>query len=440
MSTAFHSFAADPEKSFSQATFPLHVASTGRYLEDSSGKPFLYQADTAWMLFFGVNDADARDYMANRKAQGFNVIQVQLTGFLGMKNIDGELPFDQQNHLQSPNEKFFSHVDRVVKHAEELNMVLAMTPAWAGCCGEGWAGKDQDGQPKPLNRDGKQVCREYGRYLGKRYGSRTNVMWILGGDIDSHAAPDEMREIGLGLKDTAPNQLITYHASSSHSSTDVWPQNEPWLDVSMVYTYFRGFDKAWNKNQPDVYEISHAEYGRMPTRPYILGESTYEGEHGAWGSALQARKQAYWAMLGGCCGHAYGSPNWRLPADWREIQKLPGADDLGYLRLFFESHPWWTLEPDIDHQWLRNSPALNKDNDSVVAALSKDKSFGVVYLPSKRRFTVNSTLMGTDQIKVTWFNPRTGAYQPSETVRAQDNLEQESPDNEDWVVLFESVK
>jgi hypothetical protein len=37
-------------------------------------------------------------------------------------------------------------------------------------------------------------------------------------------------------------------------------------------------------------EVSHAEFAKVPVRPFFLGESTYEGEHSAWGSALQARK------------------------------------------------------------------------------------------------------------------------------------------------------
>ena len=223
-------------------------------------------------------------------------------------------------------------------------MLLAIAPAWSGCCGEGWAGKEKDGAPKPLNTNGAEKSRELGRWLGQRYGKFDNVMWILGGDNDPNNAREEIRALGLGLKDTAPRQLITYHAASSHSSTDVWPADEPWLDVSMVYTYFRGFNKAWNKNQPDVYEVSHAEFAKLPVRPFFLGESTYEGEHGDWGSAVQARKQAYWCVLGGGFGHAYGSPNWNFPTNWREVLELPGAQ-----------------QPETFPQSLRISPVVEAD-------------------------------------------------------------------------------
>jgi hypothetical protein len=59
------------------------------------------------------------------------------------------------------------------------------------------------------------------------------------------------------------------------------------------------------QNQPDVYEVSHAEYAKAPVRPFFLGESTYEGEHGAWGGELQAHKQAYWCKLGGGNGRSF---------------------------------------------------------------------------------------------------------------------------------------
>ena len=114
----------------------------------------------------------------------------------------------------------------------------------------------------------------------------------------------------------------------------------------MIYTYFRGFNKAWNKDQPDVYEAGWREYAKAPPKPFFLGESTYEGEHGAWGSELQVRKQAYWAVLSGAAGHAYGSLNWNMLENWRTHLDLPGAGSLKHLREFFESIDWWRLVPE----------------------------------------------------------------------------------------------
>lgn len=422
--------------------FPLKASPSQRYLVDQQGAPFFYQADTPWMLFLRLSEPEAKDYIARRKEQGFSALQVMLTGFLGMSNRVGELPYagkPPEQDFALPNEKYFAHVDRIIAEAERQGMLLAIAPAWAGCCGEGWAGKEKSGALKPLNANGPEKSRQLGRWLGARYGRFSNVMWILGGDIDPHPARDEMRSLGLGLKETAPQQLITYHASSSHSSTDVWPADERWLDVSMVYTYFRGFNKAWNRNQPDVYEVSHAEFAKPRVRPFFLGESTYEGEHDAWGSALQARKQAYWCVLGGGCGHAYGSPNWRLPKNWREVTELPGANSLKHLRGLFESRPWWKLVPDTQNLLAVEGRGTFGTNDSSTAARALDGSFAIAYLPVKRALAIDLGQVTGEKTAASWFNPRTGEWTRIGGFTEKKRHVFDPPAEGDWVLVLEDA-
>ena len=424
------------------AQFPIKISKNRRHLVDQRDTPFFYQADTPWMLFAKLTEAEAKEYIARRKEQGFTALQAMLTGFLGMTNRAGKLPFAGTPPVQDfsqPNEKFFAHVDRVVAEAERQGMLLAIAPAWSGCCGEGWAGKEKNGALKPLNANGAEKSRELGRWLGKRYGQFANVLWILGGDNDPHNAREEIRALGLGLKDTAPLQLITYHAASSHSSTDVWPADERWLDVSMVYTYFRGFNTAWNKNQPDVYEVSHAEFAKTPVRPFFLGESTYEGEHGVCGSALQARKQAYWCVLGGGCGHAYGSPNWNFPRNWRQVLEQPGAVNLKHLRSLFESRPWWKLLPDVRNVVAIEGRGTFANNDYVVTALADDGSFALSYLPTRRTPTIDLSKLSGEKGNAWWFNPRTG------TTTAAGQFTEKRPrafapvEDGDWVLVLDDA-
>lgn len=419
--------------------FPLQLSDNRRRLVDQRGTPFLYHADTPWMLFTKLTETEAKDYIARRKEQGFTALQVMLTGFLGMTNRAGELPFGgtpPEQDFTQPNERFFAHVDRVVSEAQRQGMLLAIAPAWSGCCGEGWAGKEKDGRLKPLNANGAEKSRELGRWLGKRYGKFDNVLWILGGDNDPNNARAEIRALGLGLKDTAPRQLTTYHAASTHSSTDVWPADERWLDVSMVYSYFRGFNKAWNKNQPDIYEVSHAEFAKIPVRSFFLGESTYEGEHGDWGSALQARKQAYWCVLGGGFGHAYGSPNWNMPANWREVLELPGANSLKHLRTLLESLPWWKLVPDVKNVVAVDGRGPFATNDYAVTALADNGAFALSYLPSRRPLTLDLSKLSGERIAASWFNPRTGESNRIGEFADKKHQTFEPPSDRDWVLVL----
>ncbi|MCG9894739.1 MAG: glycoside hydrolase family 140 protein [Fimbriimonadaceae bacterium] len=388
--------------------FPLRIADSGRHLEDQAGRPFLLQADTAWFLFFALTRAEALELMTIRKQQGFTTIQCQLTAFTGVPTVGGLHPFHNVDDLTRPNEAFFDHVEAVLQDARRLGLAVWIAPLWTGCCGEGWAGSRPDGKPLPMNNYGGDNCRALGRWLGRRFQHLDHIAWILGGDNDPWNALHEIRALAEGLKEGDPARLCTYHASSSHSSTDVWPTDESWLDVSMVYTYFRGFNKAWNKVQPDVEEVAHAEWKKLPVRPFFLGESTYEGEHEAWGSALQARRQAAQAILGGGMGHAYGSPNWRLAGDWRAAARLPGAESLKHLRAAVESRPWTRLQPDLGDRFAVAGNGLFAANDRSVAAVDREGQFAIAYLPEPRELTLDLGCLNSGSVSGWWKSAATG--------------------------------
>lgn len=426
-----------------RTVFPLSVSKNKRHLTDQSGRYFLYHGDTAWMLFLKFSREEALEYLSARKQQGFNVIQVQLTGFADFNkeapvNRYGQRPFlspdgmnKESTDFSRPNPKYFEHVEWVIRKADSIGLALSIAPLWAGCCGEGWAGK---GKAMELNKASGNL--KFGEYIGQRFAGYKNILWILGGDNDPAADKDNYRQLALGIKKYAPLQLITYHASSSHSSTDVMEQ-ESWLDFSMVYTYFRGFNKAWTRDMPDVYEVSWKEYAKSPTRPFILGESTYEGEHDAWGSELQIRKQAYWALLGGATGHAYGSPVWRCDADWRRYMNLPGAASLKHFYTLFSSLKWEKLVPDTAGVIVISGNGDFAANDYTTTAMAGDRSFSVSYLPTAGTLKVDLSQLKGKTLLASWFDPSNGEQHKG--VRMSDKKVQEfhpPPGEHDWVLVI----
>ncbi len=417
-----------------QAVFPLSISENQRYLVDAEGSPFLYQADTPWFLFFKLTMPEVKEYIQARKQKGFNTLQIMLTGGKGLENIDGELPFLNNYDLAQPNEKFFQRVDSIVVEAQNQGLLLALVPLWSGCCRTDYAGVDAEGNPLPLNRNGVEKARAYGEWVGDRYGSYNHIMWVLGGDNDPFNALEEIEAMADGLHRTSNNQLFTYHASSTHSSTDVFPEAN-WLDVSMVYTYFRGFNKAWNKIQPDVYEVCYDEYQKTPTMPFFLGESTYEGEHDDWGSALQVRKQAYWAVLSGATGHAYGSPNWHLRDDWRKVLQFPGAESLKHLPPLMKSVGWPNLQPNWNGSFIEQGDGGYATNDYAVTAISIDSTHAITYIPSGREIQIDPSLISNKKVKLNWYNPRSGQTVAIKTYSTTEQISLTTPDNQDWILL-----
>ena len=113
--------------------------------------------------------------------------------------------------------------------AQRQELLLALVPLWSGCCGEDYAGTDKQGNLLPLNRNGVEKARAYGAWVGQRYGDYDHIMWVLGGDNDPFNALEEIEAMADGLHRQASNQLFTYHAASTHSSTDVFPEAD-WLE------------------------------------------------------------------------------------------------------------------------------------------------------------------------------------------------------------------
>jgi Protein of unknown function (DUF4038) len=67
----------------------LKVSPNGRYFVDQNGKPFFYLGDTCWLLFQRPNREELDEYLKDRAAKGFTVIQAYVLRGLGKKHPDG---------------------------------------------------------------------------------------------------------------------------------------------------------------------------------------------------------------------------------------------------------------------------------------------------------------------------------------------------------------
>jgi len=414
--------------------FPIKYSDNKRFFTDKKGKPFLYHAETGWQVFYRLTTEEAREYLLIRKQQGFNTIQTQLAMDVNMKNRYGDYIFGGDNDFSLPNEAYHNHVLKIIQIADSLGLLVTMSQPWVGCCLEAFGGRAD----KPVKLNGPDKNRGYGRYLGKKFASCKNLFWIAGGDSDPKDDLLEIEAFAEGLRETAvSHQLLTYHANTTHSSTDIF-QHAKWLGFSMVYTYWKDKPSEWfiREQMPEVYEVSLKEYNKSTVMPFILGEAQYEGLSGNdVGTCDIIRRQFYWTILSGGCGHAYGSQIWNFPDNWREILKWQGAQQLQYAYKFFNSIRWWQLIPDQKHTFIIDGYGTFTKADYVTAAITADKKQAALYMFKKQIVLADLTQLKGERITVQWFNPRTGEYLKEGTY-APDKVHFNPPTDEDWALLF----
>jgi hypothetical protein len=403
--------------------YPVKIGAGKRHLVDQNNVPFLLQGDAPWSLIVALTKPEAEQYLENRRQKGFNTLMVNLIEHKFCahppQNRDGEGPFITPGDFSTPNEKYFAHADWIIKKAGEKGIQVLLAPAYLGYAGldEGWY--------EEVLANGPAKCREYGRYLGKRYRDFDNLIWLLSGDRNPGEALEEVRALALGIKENDPRHLFTAHVAPEHSPVEEYP-NETWLDFNTTYTYKLVHDSLLH------------DYNRQPAMPFILIESTYEGEHNA--SAVQIRRQAYWAILCGATGQIMGNrPLWLFDPGWQAAMDAAGSVGMMHLKRLFESRAWPELIPDQKHAVVTAGLGEFNGLDYLAAARASDGSTVIAYMPSRRKVTVDMAKISGSQAKAWWFDPRTGSATAIGVFPTRGSRDSTPPSEGDWVLVLDDA-
>lgn len=185
-----------------------------------------------------------------------------------------------------------------------------------------------------LNNNGVTKARNYGRYLGTRYRSFDNIIWMSGNDFQSWANPGDdavVQAVARGIQDTDDRHLHTveldYLVSGSLDDSS-WA---PLIQLNASYTYF------------PTYAQVLVDYNRPNALPTFMVEANYEFEHNAadQGTPQILRRQEYWSLLSGAAGQLYGNRyTWPFISGWQSNLDTPGSLQMGYVKFLFASRPW----------------------------------------------------------------------------------------------------
>jgi hypothetical protein len=396
--------------------YPLKLAAGQHYLVDQNNRPFLLIGDSPWDLFVTLTTADATTYLEDRRQKGFTSLLIEMIEIKFSpnppKNAAGDAPFTgtlpgtSTPDFSTPNEAYFAHVDQIITIAAQKGFLLQITPAYLGYQGgsEGWY--------QQMKANGTTKLAAYGTYIGNRYKSFPNIIWVEGGDTDPTVTdsgsstgakidPTYTRAIANAIKAVDPSHLQTVHGNNGDSVLDAWP-GETWIDVSTIYTY----PKVVN-NVP-VYVKALAEYARTGWKPFYLIESTYEADLYVTTPQI-ARQQAYEALLNGGMGENFGNGViWPFHSGWQAALNSQGSQDMSRLSGFFSQLSWQTLVPDTANALL--TAGLGTGLGHVSAALASDGTLGVFYVPASGTALTVALSKLTGQVTARWFDPTSGAF------------------------------
>lgn len=432
-----------PSVDFSHGS--LKISENKRFLVHEDGTPFFWLGDTAWELFHRLTVEEAERYLENRRAKGFTVIQtVALAERDGHRepNPYGELPLIDLDPAR-PNDKYFQHVDAIVRIAREKGIVLAIQPTWGAYVLPLWAAGSS---PKLFDAEN---ARAYGIWLGRRYRNDQNIIWMLGGDRPPQYGGEDYipvwRALAEGLREgDGGSHLITYHPHGGFSSS-YWLHDEPWLD-------FNCLQSGHGMSGTDNYTRIDVDYNRVPVKPCFDGEPNYETIPRSFKpadgrvTAFEVRRSAYWSLFAGGFGYTYGCNNvWQMydkgrepvlfpDRYWHESLDLPGARQMTHVRALMESRPMLARVPDNG----LIAGGQKRGVDHMEAARGEDYAF--VYIPTGNHVTITMGRISGETVRAWWYNPRNGEADDM-GMFANEGTETFLPPGggQDWVLVLDDV-
>lgn len=467
----------------------LRISKNGRYFITPDGKPFTWIADTNWTMPQRMKWDDAEYLMKKRKSQGFTVLQIVALDperDLEMRSPAGERALLNDN-LDTPNERYFEYLDRILDKAEEYGFYVLLLPVWGQLVvGSDWSGSTYE----------KTVTEEnayrYGCWIGNRYRNKNHILWCLGGDrqpihlgVDYKNVWRRMAEgiakgvLNKDLKYDRPDPawkevLMTYHAchemgTGECSTMSYWTDKEAWIDFIML--------QSGHGLEPKNYELVAKEYNRECVMPVWDGEPAYEmmptswpiteetAMHGSW----MTRKRAYWSLLSGAFGYTYGhasvwccvSEQERSPISkytWYEALHSEGSAQIKFLREFSDALQIMTCRP--AQEILPEIQGEDILDQHLQASVSTDGSFACIYFPSGGDTLLNMGKLWEPKAPekfvgkafLWWYNPRDGKCYADEKHLAEEaqavqvsggKLQVSSPDSgaeHDWVLIVTREK
>lgn len=426
--------------------YPLRVSPDGRSILRADNRPFQMTGDAGNSISVMANHGEVIQYLQDRQSRGVNAVWLSMIEHRfsdnspAWRNVWGDLPFtgtiSGEVDFTTPNAPYWAYMDWIINRAYDFEICFLATPAYLGF------GMGVEGFASAINLNGTANMTTYGSFIGNRYKSFPNIIWVMGGD-SAPGSPTNLtthvNNMANAIKAADTVHLMTAHPGPNTSAFDSY--NQTWLDINVSYT-----DQTNKVHQRTRLARQQA------TKPVFLFEAEYGNEHSMTDALL--RLQLYHGSLGGGVGAVYGQdPQWYFGSNSGVSCNSSGFPDttgvnyhtsmgnfggsyLVYHARLLAARDLSDMTPDYAHT------AVTANYDSGAAE-------GLTYCPfmaSTRKLvgyvtggqtpTVAKTQFVSKTFNVNWYNVRDGSVTSGGTSSFGSGSQTFTPpDSNDWVLL-----
>jgi regulation of enolase protein 1 (concanavalin A-like superfamily) len=420
----------------------VRVAPNGHVLQyETTGAPFFYLADTGWGLFKRLSRTNVDTYLKDVASKGFNAVHAVLV--MGWSNPGaaahnryGDHPFVAVNNRYDPARiittpgndpadaaayDYWDHADYILDKAEQYGLYVLLQPTW----GNYVSGTTSYARDMSSNIFTTTNARIYGEFVGRRYGKRPNIIWMLGGDRAAVYGDYDFRPVwrrlaegigrgvtGQALTWSQPHAawkqvLMTYQATRrNHPGSSIWFHNDAWLTFNGIQTEYHSI----------VRKLS-TDWKKSPTKPTTIIETRYENDTATdrvvFTGAFKQRYQMYHSILGGSAGYSYGNGRiWDFSTSgktWTTALNDPGRLAMKTVwQLLNKLSPSELLKRVPDQTLLDGSVGTATAEDLLVAMRGSDRRYAIVYSTNGRNIRLKAAQLATGTADAYFLSPRDG--------------------------------
>jgi hypothetical protein len=430
----------------------MTLSADKKYLINTiTNKPVFITGEQAYSLATNLwSNKDIELYLSTRQSMGFNLIWVGAVDQAYLVNPPanalGQVPFIGYPGLGGQaftqmNEKYFEHLDYVIQRAAAHGITVLLNAAFVGS-GPTWC-SDQTGWCRELLTASDAVLDAYGTYLGERYRSYPNIIWMLGGDCDLTDHPifkRKMDDIANGIKKADSVHLMTIETQPPNGASQDNMGGSKWIDLNFLYQGAEGMATKAN-----------AEFLRRDYLPTFIGEDSLENEAV---DDFAERREAYQGVLGGAhLGFVYGNcVIWPFGATypyckimpgqtWKNRLKSTGSVERAIVSRLMRSREHWKMVPDINHSV--TTAGVGQGDSVTVTSMTSDRQTIMAYIPNgdatALTVAMGSIRSSSHEANCWWFNPSFGDASFIGKYPSVGTRKFTAPDGRDWVLVVDDA-